>query len=241
MRIRVLGPLEAEIEGRPVVPTASKPRNVLSLFALYPGQVIPVPTFIDELWGDSPPRSALTTLQTYILQLRRHIGVALGPDSPVDPKSILLKRHGGYQLQVPDDCVDVQQYERLVALAQRSANRGDDEAASRDFRSALEMWRGSLLVDVTTGPVLEVESVRLKESQLNALEQRIECELRLGRHTELLTELTALIARNPFHEGLHLQYMVALCRAGRQWQALEVYRALRGRFIEKLGLELSPQ
>ncbi|GHC74484.1 hypothetical protein GCM10007079_08780 [Nocardiopsis terrae] len=241
MRVRVLGPLEVDINGRTVVPTAGKPRKVLSLLALYPDQVIPVPMLIEELWRSAPPRSALATLQTYILQLRRRIGAALGPESPVDPKSILIKQYGGYRLRVPDGCVDVELYQQLIAAARRSVEGGDDETASRIFREALDLWRGSMLVDVPAGPFLEIESKWLEESRLNALEQGIECDLRLGRHTEILAELIALIARYPFHEGLHAQCIIALCRSGRQSQALQVYQTLRARSVEKFGLELSPQ
>ncbi|MFD3833351.1 winged helix-turn-helix domain-containing protein, partial [Streptomyces sp. NPDC058621] len=99
MRIRVLGPLSAEVNGGSIVPTAGKPRQVLSLLALYPGRVMPVPTLMEEIWGTQPPQSALTTLQTYILQLRRRLGTAMGPDAPGGAKEVLATRHGGYLLQ----------------------------------------------------------------------------------------------------------------------------------------------
>lgn len=92
MKIQVLGPLSAEVNGGSIVPTAGKPRQILSLLALYPGRVMPVPTLMEELWGTELPASALTTLQTYILQLRRRLGTAMGPGAPTGAKDILATR-----------------------------------------------------------------------------------------------------------------------------------------------------
>lgn len=237
----MLGPLSAEVNGGSIVPSAAKPRQILSLLALYPGRVLPVPTLMEEIWGSRPPQSALTTLQTYILQLRRRLGTAMGPDAPGSAKEVLVTRHGGYLLQVPSECVDVHVYEGLVREGQTAFEAGDDEAAAERFRAALGLWQGPALVDVRGGPVLEIEVVRLEESRLVTVERRIDADLRLGRHAELLAELAELTARYPQHEGLHSQAMVALYRSGRQASALEVYRGLRGRLIEELGVEPSPQ
>ncbi|MFD4632522.1 winged helix-turn-helix domain-containing protein, partial [Streptomyces sp. NPDC058473] len=114
MKVQVLGPLSAEVNGGSIVPSAGKPRQILSLFALYPGRVMPVPTLMEELWGTEPPQSALTTLQTYILQLRRHVGAALGGEGRGSAKEVLATRHGGYLMQIPGESVDVHQYERLA-------------------------------------------------------------------------------------------------------------------------------
>ncbi|WP_026117520.1 AfsR/SARP family transcriptional regulator [Nocardiopsis alkaliphila] len=241
MEIRVLGPLEANINGKPFLPTAGKPRQVLSTLALNPNQVITASTLMEELWGTELPRSALTTLQTYILQIRRHLGSALDQRSELSPKSVLVTQHGGYRLNIDPSAVDVRGYEQLVAKGLGSAEAGKDVQASELFDRALDMWRGAALVDVGKGPILEIEAMRLQESRLSTLEHRIKADLRLGRHAELLTELTALTARHPLHEGLHAHHIVAMCRSGRQWQALEIYQALRDRFIDELGLEPSPR
>ncbi|MFD6432631.1 BTAD domain-containing putative transcriptional regulator [Streptomyces venezuelae] len=241
MKIQVLGPLSAEVNGGSIVPTARKPRQILSLFALYPGQVMSVPTLMEELWGTEPPQSALTTLQTYILQLRRHLGTALGPDTPGTAKEVLATRHGGYLMQIPAEGVDVHEYDRLAAEGRAAFESGDDARAADHFRRALALWRGPALVDVRVGPILEIEVMRLEESRLGTVERRIDADLRLGRHSELIAELTELTARYPQHEGLHSQAMVALYRSGRQASALEIYRKLRIRMIEGLGVEPSPQ
>ncbi|MFE5805681.1 AfsR/SARP family transcriptional regulator [Streptomyces sp. NBC_01232] len=241
MRIQVLGPLSAEVNGGSIVPTAGKPRQVLSLLALYPGRVIPVPTLMEEIWGTQPPQSALTTLQTYILQLRRRLGTAMGPGAPGGAKDVLATRHGGYLLQVPEESVDVHDYERLAREGQSAFESGDDRVSADRLRAALDLWRGPALVDVRVGPILDIEVLRLEESRLVTVERRIDADLRLGRHAELIAELTDLTARHPQHEGLHSQVMVALYRSGRQATALDVYRRLRGRLIEDLGVEPSPQ
>lgn len=241
MRIQVLGPLSAEVNGGSIVPTAGKPRQILALLALYPGRVIPVPTLMEEIWGTELPQSALTTLQTYILQLRRRLGTAMGPGSPGGAKEVLATRHGGYLMQIAPEAVDVHEYEGLVGKGQRAFEEGQDEQAAGLLRTALALWQGPALVDVRVGPILEIEVMRLEESRLVTVERRIDADLRLGRHAELIVELAELIARHPQHEGLHSQAMVALYRSGRQATALDVYRRLRTRLIDDLGVEPSPQ
>ncbi|TVL87901.1 AfsR/SARP family transcriptional regulator [Streptomyces sp. SAJ15] len=241
MDIKLLGPLSVEACGQSIVPSAGKPRQILALLSVYANQMMPVPTLMEEIWGTELPRSALTTLQTYILQLRRRLAAAYGPEEPDASKAVLATRYGGYLLEAEPGSVDVHEYDRLVAAGHDALDAGDDEEASLLFREALAVWRGPALVDVRVGPILEIEVARLEESRLGVLERRIEADLRLGRHAELLTELTELTARHPLHEGLHAQCMAALYRAGRPWQALEVYQGLRGRLVEDLGLEPSPR
>jgi SARP family transcriptional regulator, regulator of embCAB operon len=196
---------------------------------------------MEEIWGTELPQSAMTTLQTYILQLRRRLGAALGPAAPGAAKDILATRHGGYLLRVPPESVDVNTYEGLVSRGQKAFDDGEDELAARCFRAALDLWQGLALVDVRVGPILGIEVMRLEESRLMTVERRIDVDLRLGRHAELQAELLDLIARHPQHEGLHSQAMVALYRSGRQTSALDVYRRLRTRLIDELGVEPSPQ
>lgn len=241
MEIKVLGTLNAEVNGMSIVPTAGKPRQILALLALYPGRVVPVPTLMEEIWGTKLPQSSLTTLQTYILQLRRMLGTAMGPDTPGTAKDVLATRYGGYLLQVPAESVDVYRYERLVAEGRQAFEDGEDERSARLLREALQLWDGPALVDVRVGPILEIEVMRLDQSRLVAQERRIDADLRLGRHVELIAELTHLVARHPQHEGLHSQAMLALYRSGRQAAALDVYRRLRQRLIDELGVEPSPQ
>lgn len=243
MDISVLGPCRVSHLGESVVPTAVKPRKVLAMLALHCDQVVSVGALMEELWGEHPPRSATTTLQTYILQLRNLIQAALAarPDGVAEsPKEILVTEGGGYLLDTQGGIVDVHEFERLSASGHRAMDAGDCAAASRRFREALALWKGPALVDVQTGPLLDVEVRHLEESRLSVLGQRMEAELRLGRHHEILGELAGLCAEHPLHESLQAQHMLALCRAGRRGSALEVYRRLRARTRADLGLEPSP-
>lgn len=241
MDIKVLGPLEARENGSSIMPSAGKPRQVLALLAMQPGQVVTVPTLMEELWGTRLPRSALTTLQTYVMQLRRGIQAALRgcEHGPEDAKDVLVTRYGGYVLDVQPDDVDVHRYERLATNGVRAMEAGDYQWAARVLRSALEIWRGEVLVDVQAGTSLGIEVTRLQESRLSVLEARIEADLQLGRHTMLVGELSTLTARHPSHENLCGQYMLALYRAGRQWRALDAFRKLRGLLIDEFGVEPS--
>ena len=238
MEVRLLGPLEALENGTSVVPTAGKPRQILALLALEAGQVVTVPALIEELWRMQPPRSALTTLQTYVLHLRRLIDVALPPGGSRAAKDVLVTKNGGYLLDVADG-VDVQKYERLSAAGVRAAETGNFESASRLMRSALEVWRGHALVDVQVGLRLGIEVIRLEESRLSTTEMCIDADLRLGRHYSLLSELAKLNASHPMHENLCAQFMVALFRSGQQWRALDVYKRLRDTLVAELGVEPS--
>ncbi|MFH8443892.1 BTAD domain-containing putative transcriptional regulator [Streptomyces sp. NPDC018026] len=241
MDIKILGSFEATENGVALLPTAGKPRQVLALLALQAGQVVPVSALMEELWGTEPPRSAQTTLQTYILQLRKRLAAALPPDGPRSAKEVLTTRYGGYLLDITPEEIDVDAFERLTAAGRRAKDLGDQATASRLLRSALAVWRGRALVDVYTGMRLSVEVTRLEESRLMAVEARVEADLALGRHQALLSELAVLTARHPMHENLCAQYMVALYRSGQQWRALEAFTALRECLVEELGVTPSPR
>ena len=238
--IRILGPLSADLCGTSVVPTANKPRQLLALMALNANQVLPVPTLMDEIWNETElPRSARPTLHTYILQLRRLLAEACGPDRARTAKDVLITKPGGYLLNVPADAVDVTAYRRLLGTARSAAARGDDIAAACAYDEALALWRGPALVDVQPGAVLTTELARLEESRLGVVEERIDTWLRLGCHAQLLDELTSLTGRHPLNENLHAQFMTALYRAGRQDRALETFHTLRRRLVDELGVEPS--
>ncbi|MFF0158158.1 BTAD domain-containing putative transcriptional regulator [Streptomyces sp. NPDC005263] len=239
MDITLLGPLNADKDGAPVLPSAAKMRQILALLALHSNRVVPVSMIMEELWGYNPPRTGSTTLQTYILRLRRLIDASVR--GHCNAKEILVYRHGGYCLIVPTGCVDVLEYDRLAAEGQRLFDTGEDEAAVKVYTEALDLWRGPALADIRCGAVLEIERVRLEESRLGVLERRIDAELYLGRHAELLTELVVLTARQPLHEGLHAQHMIALYRSGRPSEALATFTKLRHRLVEDLGLDPSPR
>lgn len=239
MEINILGPLIARERGVTIVPSAAKPRQLLALLALQGNRVVTVSTLMEEIWGASIPRSAATTLQTYILQLRRKIAVALEDDPTRQAKDVLVTQNGGYMLDVQPGKLDFEEFEQLVQAARHAEASGDDRAVSGFYGRALELWRGSALVDVRVGSVLELEVLRMEESRMAALERRVDADLRLGRHSELIPELQVLAARNPLHENFCAQLMIALHRAGSSWRALEAYQRLRSSLVRELGLEPS--
>lgn len=209
------------------------------MLALEPGRVVTVPALMEELWGTKLPRSATPTLQTYILQLRRLLAAAVEPGAPRDVKEILGTRYGGYVLDISATSVDVHCFQQLAERGRCALGAGAAESASRLLGAALDHWRGAALVDVRLGCRLETEVVRLQAWRLETLRNRIDADLRLGRHHQLLPELGVLVAQLPMHEDVCSQYMLALYRSGRSWQALEAYNRLRRILVAELGTEPS--
>ena len=242
MDIEVLGALSVRENGVSIVPTAPKPRHVLALLALHADQVVPVNALMEELWGSTLPRSARTTLQTYILQLRELIAEALahGENERRTPKDILATVPGGYRLGTRAGTVDYREFERLAGAGYRAMDAEDYTGAARRLADALSLWTGPALTDIQVGLRIGMEARRLEEARLCALDQRIEADLRLGRHRELLPELTVLVNQHRMHESLHGQFMLALHRSGRRGEALDVYQRLRATLVSELGLEPSP-
>ncbi|MFI6847846.1 AfsR/SARP family transcriptional regulator [Kitasatospora sp. NBC_00085] len=242
MEIQVLGPLTAAASGLSIVPTAAKPRQILALLALNANRIVSVPQLMEELWGADLPRSATTTLQTYILQLRRKLrAAAVKSGEPLCAERTLATRHGGYVLEVPPGAVDAHEFDRLTAAGHAAFAVGDMEAAASLLGAASALWRGPVLVDVRHGHQLAIEATRLEECRIGVLERRIRADLRLGRHHEVIGELSALTGHHPLDEALHAHLIVALYRAGRAPRALEVYQKLRDTLIDELGLEPSGQ
>ncbi|KUL62337.1 MULTISPECIES: AfsR/SARP family transcriptional regulator [unclassified Streptomyces] len=243
MDIQVLGGFSVRLNGMPVVPTAPKPRQVLALLALNADRAVPLRTLTEELWGAQPPRSSRATLQTYILQLRELIGEALAREAGPRPgrtgKDVLVTSPGGYRLETGGGVRDFGEFERLSNEGYRAMDNEDHTGAARALREALALWQGPALADVNAGIHLDMEARRLEEARLCALDQRIEADLGLGRHRELLSELTVLVERHSMHESLHSQFMLALYRSGRGGEALHVYQRLRGTLVRNLGLEPS--
>lgn len=243
MDISVLGPFRVVHAGVRLHLTAVKPRKVFALLAVHADEAVSVATLVEEVWGEEPPRSVQTTLQTYVLQIRHLIAAALGEEYgdvlPGGARSVLVTESGGYRLDTHGGVVDVREFDALVAAGHRALEQGDWAAASDYLGRGLAQWRGRALGDVQCGLLLDVESTRLEESRMSALHRRIEADLRLGRHHELVGELSGLATRYPLHEGFHEQLMLALYRAGRRSDSLRVYHQLRSALKRTLGLDPS--
>lgn len=231
MEIGILGPLTVSLDGERLQLGGRKQRSLLALLALEAGDVVPVDRLIEELWP-AADSGAKSRLQVYVSQLRG----ALGPGGRA-----IAWRSDGYVLELPEDAVDARRFERLAGTGANLLRASDPEAAGLILREALALWRGAALADCSFGPLTQPAIARLEEMRLTSLENRIDSDLALGRAQELIAELEELAAEDPLRERLRGQQMLALYRAGRQAEALQVYAAARAALIEQLGLEPGPE
>jgi len=236
MEFRLLGPLEVLDAGQQVAVGGHKRRALLALLLLHRNEVVPAERLIDELWDGRPPTTAAKGLQVQISQLRKELARVSHPNG-----AALLTRASGYVLQVPPETVDIDRFERALADGERARAAGRPEKALAHLSEALELWRGSPLVDFAYEAFAQDEIVRLEELRLVAAEERIDAELALGRHHQVVAELQRLVGVNPLRERLRAQLMLALYRCGRRADALEAFRDDRRVSVEELGLEPGPE
>ncbi|MGP4001755.1 BTAD domain-containing putative transcriptional regulator [Streptomyces sp. 8N706] len=219
-----------------LTPSAPRLRQVLALLVLRRREVVSTDVLVDELWGMRPPRHALRALHTCLYDVRRAVR-----GTEREANRFLVTEHGGYRAVLPDEAVDVGQFEQWVEEGQKAVAGGEPLRARELLERGLALWRGAALADVRRGEVLRAHAVGLEEARLRALELRLDCDLELGRHGHVVAELTGLVAGQPFHEGLSVRLMTALYRSGRRWDALAVYRDLRNRLRAELGAEPGPE
>ncbi|MGW3963623.1 BTAD domain-containing putative transcriptional regulator [Amycolatopsis sp. NPDC005003] len=235
MRFNTLGTFEVTHEDRLLTPTAPKQRSVLALLVLCHGGLVPVTSLIEEIWPENPPASALTTLQTYIYQLRK-LFCAAGNSHD----GVLVTKPLGYLARIAPGSVDADEFEQLAGTAKDALEAGDPLRASQLLHRATALWRGDALCDVQRGPLLDAHAAKLNEAWLQALGMRVEADLQIGRHHELVGELRGLIAKYPLHEDLYAKLMLALYRCDRRSQALQVYHEVRRCLDDELGIDPSP-
>ncbi|NHD19313.1 AfsR/SARP family transcriptional regulator [Actinopolyspora sp. BKK1] len=235
-QFNVLGPLEVIDERRECTPSPPKVRQVLALLVLRVNQVVYTDSLVQELWGENPPASALTTIQTYIYQLRKLIERE-GLSS--EGENVVVSRSPGYSLRVESEQIDLIRFNLLNQYGREHQKGGRYTEALNKFREALDLWTGDPLANVNLGPQLSAYVAEIQERRMNTLQQRIEVEMQLGLHRELLGELRSLVASHPFDECLHGYLMLTLDRCGRRRDALEVYHRLRNSLNEELGLDPS--
>src|SRR3954447_19083566 len=223
---RILGPLEALVDGEPVELGGPRQRALLGVLLTRAGLTVSRDALVDALWGDNPPASAANVLQTYVSHLRKAL-----------PQDRLLTRPPGYALEVGEDELDLRRFERELADGRRLLSQGDAERALGHFDEALALWRGPPLGGVGEAPFAAVEAARLEELRLAALEDRFDAILALGRDRQAVPEIEAFVGRQPLRERARAQLMRALYRSGRQSDALAAFRDVRGLLVEELGIE----
>ena len=234
MEFRILGPLQVLDEGESLPLGGAKQRSTLAILLLARNQVVSRDRLIEGLWGASPPPTAAATLDTYVSRLRRALRGA-------EDAARLLTEPPGYRLRVEAGELDVEHFETLLDRARTTRASGDARAAARDLREALALFRGTPLEDLVHAPFAQAEIGPLEELRLVALERRIEADLTDGRDAELVGELEALTARNPFRETFWAELMLALYRSGRQVEALDAFDRARKILLEQFGLEPGQQ
>ncbi|GLZ43348.1 AfsR/SARP family transcriptional regulator [Actinokineospora sp. NBRC 105648] len=227
MEFGLLGPLSVTERGVDRTPTAPKQRQMLALLLFNANRVVTTVQFVDELWEFAPPPSAVAAVHTYVRQLRRTL-----------PGPRLITRDQGYRVEVRPGELDLAVFRARVADARTTA---DPAVLARRLRAALDLWRAALLVDVTPGPLLRGAIAAVERDRLATVCLRIDAELHLGGHHDLIGELSGLTHRHPGHEGLAAHLMTALYRSGRQADALTAFHRLGRGLAEESGSPPSPR
>ncbi len=233
MEFRILGPLEVSEDGEVVGIQGAKPRALLAVLLLRANEAVSQDELIEALWGARPPETAPKVVQTYVSQLRKSLhrnGTAL-----------LVTRGGGYELRADRETLDLARFEELASSGRADLAAGRNEEAAATLKDALALWRGAPLAEFRQEPFALQELRRLEEARISALEDRVEAELRCGAGGELVAELEALVEAEPLREHPRAQLMLALYRAGRQADALALYRETARTLREELGLDPGPE
>jgi DNA-binding SARP family transcriptional activator len=229
VEFRILGPLEVREGDVSLTLGGPRERALLAILLTRANEVVSRDALIDQLWGESPPQAAVNVLQTYVSHLRKAIGA-----------DVLVTRPPGYVIELEPGQLDLHRFERLLEQARETQENARPDVAATALREALALWRGPALADFAYEPFAQAEIARLEELRLAALDRRIEADLALGRHDELVGELEALVKRNPLRERPRAQLMLALYRSGRQAEALEAFQEARQALVEGLGIEPGP-
>ncbi len=233
MQVRLLGPVEVDLDGSPLRLRGGRERALLARLALSAGRVVGSDRLVEDLWGTEVIDGAVPALQVYVSRLRSALRAG-------GAENVLHSRPAGYALEISADVVDVGAFARLVATGRTLLADDAPAEAAETLREALALWRGPALADLGDVPFAANERVRLEEDRLAALESRTEADLAIGAHRHLVGELEALTAEYPFRERLWAFRMLALYRDGRQVDALAVHEQLRTLLRDELGIDPSP-
>jgi DNA-binding SARP family transcriptional activator len=234
VEFRLLGSLEVIIDGASVDVGGTQPRTVLAMLLVGGGRMVPAESIIEALWGHNPPDSAAGTLQSYISRLRRVLvpGGARG-----EAAKVLAWDPPGYKLVVGASALDVHRFEALADQGRGLLLAGDPEGARAMLDDALALWRGPALLEFAHLDFAWGFAAKLEERKLVATEDRIDADLRLGRHAAVVGELGELVAAHPLREQLRHHLALALYRSGRQAEALRVLDDARRTLRDQLGID----
>jgi DNA-binding SARP family transcriptional activator/DNA-binding beta-propeller fold protein YncE len=230
----VLGPLEVRAQGRPLPLGGPKQRALLALFLLHANEVVSRDRLVEGVWGERPPSTIGAALNVYLSKLRKLLGAE-------GAGAALVTCPHGYMLRLEPERLDLHRFEQLVREGTEARAAGNPELGETRLEEGLALWRGPPLDDLAHVPFAAPWIARLDELRLSALEETIEAGLALGRHSDLVPELTALVGEHPLRERLRGQLMLALYRAGRQSDALQAYREGRRLLAEELGIDPGPE
>lgn len=230
----ILGPLEAQVRGRPVPIRGSRERMVLASLLLASGDPVSMHRLVETVWDATPPRAAAKAVRNSVSALRQRLAGAGGPASLIATEPV------GYRLPLDHCYLDALEFRDKTAIARRAAAAGETQQAADEFRAALALWRGPALTGLDSA-VIEAAAASLNEQRLTALEECLDLELTLGKHRQLVSELQAFVREHPLRERLAGQLMLALYRSGRQAEALAVYRLMASRLAEELGIDPSAE
>ena len=226
----ILGSLEATRAGTRLLLGGAKQRTVLALLLINANRVVTTDEMIEALWPGRAPGKPLTAIQGYVSELRR----VLDADRPFE---VVVTEPAGYRMPVDPDALDLFRLEALLRKGRDGLQSGVPDEAARAFTSAIALFRGPPLADFTYESWAQAEIGRLVELRLVCVEERIEADLRLGRHAEVVGELEALVAEHPLREGLRGHLILALYQSGRQSEALAAYQDARTALVEEFGIE----
>ncbi|WP_158581562.1 AfsR/SARP family transcriptional regulator [Actinomadura spongiicola] len=227
-QFRLLGSVEIA-NGRHAFPLpATKPSVVLAALLLHANEFLGNDRLTEIVWGDANPRNPRSSLQTYVMRLRQTLAANGTPGSSI------LTLPGGYSLEATPETLDLLRFRQLVERARRG---GDPREESRRLNEALALRRGPMLANIPSDVLLREEVPKLEEEWLAARERRIDIDLALGRHRDLVAELRGLTATYPQRERFWEQLMEALYRSGRQSEALAAYHEIKSILLEQLGVD----
>jgi DNA-binding SARP family transcriptional activator/tetratricopeptide (TPR) repeat protein len=229
MEFGLLGPLTVRRDGIAIAVPPGKQRVVLAALLLKANQAVSLDELTEALWGERPPASARVSVQNHVKRLRASLGAA--------GRSRIATEPGGYLIRVAAGELDVSRFGALLGSARAAARDASWEEAATEARAALALWRGEPLAGVDSEVLAAREVPRLTELRLQAAEMRLDADLRLGRHSEVIGELRQLAAAHPLRERLHALLMLALYRDRRQGEALAAYQQARWVLVEELGTE----